>query len=157
MITLQEKYKKRPIRFLELWEKEGWTMKLYGISYKSEYPRKELISKAKELASKTLPSPAVTDNRYGVGFIGIHDGLGASFIFIDWWSDENELNHHVYVASHEHPDEYEYFTPKGLIACCWDLKVLSFERDSWVKTVLDHPSGIPNVKEYLELQLNENV
>ncbi|MFD1739043.1 isochorismatase [Bacillus salitolerans] len=157
MIELREEYKKRSIRFIDVWETQGWSMKLYGISYENEYPKNNLIQDAKELAVKILPLPAKTDARYGVGFIGIHEGAGANFIFIDWWSDENELNHHVYVASHDTPDHYEYATPKGLIACCWDLKVLSFERDSWVKTVLANPAGVPNIDEYMKLQLNEDV
>ncbi|MBO8155823.1 MAG: isochorismatase [Bacillaceae bacterium] len=157
MIKLREKYKKRPIRFLDLWEHKGWRMKVYGISYGGDLPRKELIPKAKELAAQHLPVPAVTDNRYGVGFIGVHDGEGASFIFIDWWTNENELIHHVYVAPHETPDQFEYFNSKGLIACCWDLKVMCFERDSWVKTILNNPKGSPDIEEYLQQRLNEDV
>lgn len=157
MIKLREPYKKRPIRFLELWNVNDWSMKLYGISYRNEFPREKIISAAKNLAIKILPTPAITDSRYGVGFIGVHDGIDASFVFIDWWANENELNHHVFVASHCNDDKFEYFTPRGLIACCWDLKVLSFERDSWVRAVLDHPNGEPNINQYLQLQLNEDV
>lgn len=157
MIQLRETYKKRPIRFLELWQNDGWTMKIYGISYQNDYPNENLVDKAKVLALKTLPVPAITNNRYGVGYIGVHDGAGANFIFIDWWSNENELNHHVYVATDENPYQFEDYTSTGLIACCWDMKVLSFERDSWVQTVLNNPNGIPNLETYLKLQLNEDV
>ncbi|WP_369899475.1 isochorismatase [Bacillus manliponensis] len=157
MIQLQETYKKRPIRFLDTWEHEGWLMKIYGVSYENEYPREQLITVAKKLAATILPQPAIFHDRYGVGFIGVHDGKDSSFIFIDWWSNENELNHHVYIASHETPHEFEYYTPKGLIACCWDLKILNFERDAWVQTVLNHPHGTPSLDEYMQLQFNEDV
>ncbi|MEE6208586.1 hypothetical protein U3A55_00230 [Salarchaeum sp. III] len=157
MIKLQSNYRKRSIRFHELWEYEGWIIKVYGISYLSEKPSERLIEVSKNLATDVLPNPAVKENRYGVGFICAHEGSGANFIFIDWWSNENELNHHVYVESHEKPYTFEYVTPQGLIACCWDLKVLSFERDSWVKSILNNPNGKPAINEYLSMQLNENV
>jgi hypothetical protein len=54
MIVLQEAYRKRPIRFLELWEQSGWRLKVYSIAYQGEYPRAHLIEKAKELASERL-------------------------------------------------------------------------------------------------------
>jgi hypothetical protein len=47
MIVLQEAYRKRPIRFLELWEQSGWQLKVYGIAYQGEYPRAGLIEKAR--------------------------------------------------------------------------------------------------------------
>lgn len=156
MIKLPEKYKKRAIRFLELWENSDWLLKIYGIAYEGEFPREGLIHKAKEIAKKHLPQE-ITDRQYGVGFIGIHDGRGGSVIFIDWWSDENELNHHIYVASHENPDEYTYLTPNGSIACVWDLKLLSFERDAWINCVLNNPEGHPSIEKYLATQLNEDV
>ncbi len=155
MLKIEESYKKRAIRFLELWNHSGWTLKIYGITYQGEFPRSNIIERAKILACECLPNPAITENRYGVGFIGVHDGRGASFIFIDWWSDENELNHQVYVASHGNPEEFTYVTPTGLIACVWDLRVLCFEREAWIQTVLANSNG-PNVQEYLNLQLNED-
>ena len=41
MIKLKEPYKKRPIRFLGLWNELGWRLKVYGIAYKRALPRKE--------------------------------------------------------------------------------------------------------------------
>ncbi|MET3290081.1 UNVERIFIED_CONTAM: hypothetical protein ABID98_002651 [Brevibacillus sp. OAP136] len=156
MIKLTEEYKKRAVRFLELWNHSGWSLKMYGIAYEGEFPRQRLVDAAKEFAQKHLPEVAGTDRHYGVGFIGVHDGHGGSFIFIDWWSDENELNHHVYVASHESPDSFTYMTPHGLIACVWDLKILSFEREAWLQCVLNNPEG-PNLEDYLAARLNEDV
>lgn len=49
---------------------------------------------------------ASTEGCYGVGFLGVHDGRGADFVFIDWWAEENELHHHLYMASHNQPVSY---------------------------------------------------
>jgi hypothetical protein len=152
---LQEPYKSRPIRFLELWEESGWRMKVYGIAYQRDLPRRELIEAAKRVARERLPQPAITPNRYGAGFLGVHDGRGANFVFVDWWQDENELHHHVYVSPADHPEKLEYVTPTGLTACVWDLRVLCFERQAWLDTVLANPAGV-DLEAYWARRLSED-
>lgn len=76
-------------------------------------------------------------------------------MFVDYWADENELRHHVYVSPSDDPASLEYVTPTGLIACAWELRVLSFEGDAWVEAVLAYPSG-PDVEAYLARTLNED-
>jgi hypothetical protein len=49
---------------------------------------------------------AGTEGCYGVIFLGVHDGRGADFAFIDWWAEEHELHYYVYVASHNQPVSY---------------------------------------------------
>lgn len=156
MLVLQEPYKPRHIRFLELWEVAGWRLKVYGIAYQGQHPRPELIAAAKEVARQRLAQCTADQSHYGVGFVGIHDGKTANFVFVDWWADENELHHHVYVSPLDRPDKLEYMTPTGLIACVWDLRVMSFERQAWLDTVLSNPHG-PDLDAYLERQLNEDV
>jgi hypothetical protein len=154
-LNLQEAYDVRPIRFLELWRESGWTLKVYGIAYRREHPREELVEAAKEIARKRLTNSTTSDNHYGVGFLGVHDGRGANFVYLDYWADENELHHHVYVSPSEEPASLEYVTPTGLIACTWDLRVLSFERDAWIECVLANPTG-PDMEEYLARTLDED-
>ena len=155
-IELQEPYQKRPVRCLEVWTCGDWRMKVYGISYQRPAPRPELIEAAKVLAQQRLPQPAMTPTRYGVGFIGVHDGRGGNFVFIDWWADENELHHHVYVSPAADPEALDYKTPGGLAACVWDLAVLAHERLAWVETVLANPAG-PDLEAYLARQLDTEV
>ena len=152
---LQEVYDRRPIRSLELWQDSGWTLKVYGIAYGRERPRDELLEAAKVVARKQLSGSANEHNHYGVGFLGVHDGRGANFVFLDYWADENELHHHVHVSPSEEPASFEDVTGTGLIACAWDLRVLSFERDTWVESVLANPAG-PDLERYLASRLNED-
>jgi hypothetical protein len=153
MITLQEPYQTRPIRFLELWQETQWRIKVYGIAYRRPLPRPELINAAKHVARSHLLS-VEGQQQHGVGFLGVHDGRGANFVFIDYWADENELHHHVYVSPANKPEALEYVTPSGLIACVWDLRVMWFERQAWVETVLANPAG-PDVEQYVLRRLNE--
>jgi hypothetical protein len=91
-----EPYRARAFRFIELLEIADWRMKLYGIACRDELPRAELIEAAKRIAAKQLEKE-VSPN-YKVGFVGVHDGRGASFVFVDFWGNENELFHRVFLS-----------------------------------------------------------
>lgn len=156
MLRLLEPYSPRPIRFIELWEDGGWRIKVYGILYRggADRPDPELLTAARGAARARLPQPAVAEDRYGVGFLGVHRGRGANLVFVDWWASENELHHHVYRANPGTPAALTDVTPTGSAACVWDLRVIGFERDAWVETVLANPAG-PDVDAYLLRRLNE--
>jgi len=156
MLKLQEPYQARPIRFLELWEEAGWKLKVYGIAYRRAFPRPELVQAAKRIAQSHLQQAVSPGQGYGVGFLGVHDGRGANFVFLDYWADENELHHHVYISPSDQPAQLKYATPSGLIACVWDLRVLCFERQAWLDTVLANPGG-PDLEAYLARHLNEDI
>jgi hypothetical protein len=156
LIKLREPYRPRPVRFLEEWREAGWRLKVYGIAYRGERPRAELVETAKRLARARLPQPAVNESRYGVGFLGVHDGRGANFVFIDWWADENELHHHVYTSATDELENLTYVPPIGLSACVWDLRVQAFERDAWLEEVLQNVNGA-NVEGYMARRLNADV
>lgn len=156
MVTVQEPYAPRPIRYLETWEEQGWRLKVYGIAYRQTAIRPELAPLARATVFAHLRR--VTDDcaHYGAGFVGIHDGRGAIFIFVDFWADENELHHHVFVAPKDQPERLVYQTPSGLAACVWDLRVLCFERQAWIDAILANPQG-PDLDLYLATHLNEDV
>jgi hypothetical protein len=156
MLKLQEPYKTRPIRFLELWQEAGWRMKVYGIAYQGDRPRPQLVETAKQLARQRLPLAEAQSNHYGVGFIGVHEGRGANFVFVDWWADENELHHHVYTGPLDQPDKLEAWQPSDPIACVWDLRVLCFERQAWLDMVLKNRVG-PDIEGYLAYRFNQDV
>lgn len=155
MVRLSEPYEPRRLRFLELWRHEGWRIKVNGIRHGGERPDAALVEQAKALARKVLPAPAVTPTRYGVGFLGVHQGRGADFVFVDWWEDENELHHVVW---HTRPGDRARLLPAGATsptACVWDLRVQHFEREAWVETVLANPGG-PDVETYLARRIQED-
>jgi hypothetical protein len=156
MITLQEPYAPRPIRYLGVLEPPGWRLKLYGISYERDLPREELIEAGRTLAGERIGGFAAGQDHYGVGFVGIHDGRGANFVFVDFWASENELHHHVFVSPHDRPEALEDVTETGLSACVWDLAVMGFERQAWLDSVLANPAG-PDLDAYLACQMNADV
>ena len=119
------------------------------------------------VASERLPTPAVkigkakddkgvSDDRYGVAILIVHEGREGVFALVSWWVGENMLQHHVYFSSSDFPCSFEYISPSGIAACVWEMEVLAFERDAWVEHVLANPSG-PNLEMYLTRQLNADV
>ena len=135
--------------------KEAWVVD-DGIAYGRELLRDELVEAARQVAREQLTASTDGVGHYcGVGFLGIHDGRGETLVFVDYWANENELNHHVYVSPSEDPTSLEYVTLPGLIACAWDLRILSFERGAWVEAVLAKHAG-PDVGAYLARTLNED-
>ena len=151
--VLQAPYDLRPSRSLDTWELSGWTLKVYGISASGPRPSDALVVIARDLARRTLPQPALAEHRYGVGFVGIHEGRGANFVFVDWWENDNEIHHVNYFALE---GETSYTEARGGILCVWDLRVLEFERAAWIGTVLKNPAG-PDLDAYLARRLNEDV
>lgn len=143
----------RPIRFQGLLEFDDWRIKEYSIAYRGERARLELRTAAEDLARRVFPRPALEDRRYGVGFLGVHDGRGGHFVFCDWWQDENELHHRVFLSPSDSPAAFEDRTASGPTACVWDLMVICHERRAWLERVLRNPSG-PDLSAYLADVLN---
>jgi hypothetical protein len=148
-VNLEQSYIPRRIRALGVDDICGWRMKLYGLSREDNGPDPILLDRARDCARSILPAPAVMETRYGVGFIGAHQGRGSSLVFVAWWERENELHHHVWITGQNSFDELEYVTPVGLAACVWDLVVICHERQAWIDAVL--APAVPDTGRYLEL------
>lgn len=155
-MTVITPYKKRPIRFLDLWRDRGWTIKVYGISAKNEYPSSEFVRAAKTVAQNRFPQPATSPDRYGAGIMIIHEGKDANFLLIDWWEGENMLQHHVYSAPLNTPAALTYISPTGIAACVWELYVLGFERQAWVDNVLTR-TGQVDLGDYYDARLHIDI
>ena len=146
MIHLSEPYQPRKITFRGVEELCGWRLKVYGIAYRNESPGEPLVEAARSVVQQLLSAGSV--GGYRLGFLGVHEGRGANFVFLDWWADENELHHRVFVSPTDEPRRLEEKTGSGLAACVWDLKVICFERQAWITHILGNPRG-PDVEGYL--------
>ena len=130
-----------------------WRMKFYGISWQGELPRSELLAAAKKIAREQLTKE--TENNYGVGFIGVHDGRDAAFVFVDFWGNENELFHRAFLSRENDPEKLVPAKSADSSVCVWDLHLQSFERAAWIKHVLRKPDN-PEFESYLAERLDEN-
>lgn len=155
-MRLSEPYRPRAIRFLDRWNVGGFRVKVYGIAYQGDSPEAGLCEAAQRVTAQCLAENAISTVHYGVGFVGIHEGRDGNFVFVDWWVNENELHHHVYMSKKEDPLRLEDKTAAGIVACVWDLYVMSFERNAWVECVLKRFQK-PGIDEYLSTAINTSV
>ncbi len=152
-------YAPRAFRFIELLNigpsRAGtpWRMKLYGIACQGELPCASLLQAARRIAEEQLAKEKV--NNYGVGFIGVHDGRDAAFVFVDFWVNENELFHRVFLSRESDPEKLAPAEPADSSVCVWDLHLQSFERAAWIRHVLRKPEA-PDFDGYLAEHLSED-
>ena len=128
-------YIARPIRYLGLAEPNGYRLKQYTILYGGGPFREEDFAAGLRLAYESLPAPAVTDLRPGVGFAIAHQGNGADYAVLAWWDNENELPLRVFVRP-QTADGVWWPARGGESVCVWDLEVIGFERGAYVETLL---------------------
>jgi hypothetical protein len=146
-------YAPRAIRFLELLACPDWRLKVYTIAY-AVPPDAALVGTARALAQSVLP-PVVAGEPPGVGFLTIHAGRDAHVVLVSWWSNSNELRQCSWRAPLHRPDRFEQVTSAGFIGCVWDLALIAFEREAWVRTVL--AASEPDLDAYLAMRLSSDI
>lgn len=153
MMNSFNKYEPRPIQFLGIEQTHGWRTKLYGISVGPDGVSKKTVTEAKSSILQLLPQPAVTDERYGLGFLIIHAGVLANWFLLDWWENEDIAHQLVFSSPTADPSAITPVSDKSVMACVHELKIHSFESDAWIKNVLSKPNN-PDFDEYLNTVLN---
>ncbi|MGZ5441459.1 MAG: hypothetical protein ACXW5U_07215 [Thermoanaerobaculia bacterium] len=115
-----------------MWQVGPWTMKAYHIApIGAPPPAQETLRASRDIAAHVLGAAA----GHSVGFVGIHDGRRGSFLFVDWWSDEKELNHRGFYATDRR--SFAPLDPLDAIACIWDVRLMAFESEMWHRDVLE--------------------
>ena len=125
-------YEPRPLRFLGLESVAGYCLKTYLIRYGHQSFDRERFAVALEQAGALLPQPAMTDERPGVGFAILHQAQGGDYLILGWWDHENELPIRVFVNG---PNGWRPAVA-GESFCVWDLRVIWWEREAYVGTML---------------------
>ena len=129
MFTL---YQPRPLTYLGVEAVAGYLLKVYAIRQANQALERERFAARWELMSAVLPQPATSNGRPGVGFAILHQGRDGDYLILCWWDRENELPTRVFLRG---PDGWRAATgSEGF--CVWDLRVMWWEREAYVGTVL---------------------
>ena len=144
----------RPTKFINQVNSEGWRIKIYGISTKSLPLPQEVVSEGMKSVLSHLPQPALTEQRYGVGFLIIHQGTMRNWYLLDWWEKEDIIHHKLFSSPLDEPSAISTEPDKTLIACVHELRVINFESEAWIKTVLCRDNK-PSFESYLDLRLDQ--
>ena len=148
-----EPYVERSLDFIGQHDAEGWRIKVYAISATSLPLPEEIVSQGIKTVMKFLPQPALTEWRYGVGFLTIHHGTMRNWFLLDWWENEDIIHHLLFSSPLDKPGSITAEPDKSLIACVHELRVINFESAAWIKTVLCSDKK-PSFENYLNLCLN---
>ncbi len=148
-------YRPRHLRFIRQQVLGEWRIKVYAIATFGHEARSELIEPAVSLAETTLPQPAQSDERPGIGFVIAHDAANVCFALIYWWQSANELHQRVFVSPLDEPGHFRPIENPAA-GCVWELGIIDFERRAWIEDVLANPAG-PDIERYLSRALNADV
>jgi hypothetical protein len=148
-------HRPRELRFIRHEAVGDWRLKVYGIAPSGRSAREALLAATLARAEQVLPHPAVTAERYGVGFVIAHDAPSISIGLIYWWQDENELHQRSFVGPHDDPAAIAKLADPAA-GCVWELGIIDFERRMWLQDVLANPGG-PDLARYMERRLDADV
>ncbi|MEQ8769305.1 MAG: hypothetical protein RIB60_02225 [Phycisphaerales bacterium] len=142
-------YEPRPIRFAGLIEHAGWRLKRYAVWVSGPDPDLPAFDSGTPALLASLPMPAATPARPGVGFVIAHaghdpDGSDVRYLVGCWWDQCNELFTRVLVRGARTGDAW---TANAGAPCVWDLQIIAHERDACVRRLL---TASPDPDGYLQ-------
>lgn len=148
-----EPYVKRPVQFLQQVSSEDRRIKVYGISAKSESLPEALVSEGIKSVLPHLPQPALAEQRYGAGFLIVHQGTMRNWFLLDWWEYEDILFHRLFSSPLDESGSITAEPDRSVVACVHELRIINFESEAWIKAVLRKDCE-PNFDEYLKLKFD---
>src|SRR5690348_8687879 len=76
---------------------DGWDIKQHAVVYGNGELDATRFNTSLQAALESLPQPARTTARAGVGFVILHQDRGMDYIVLAWWDRENELPLRIWV------------------------------------------------------------
>jgi hypothetical protein len=126
------RYEPRRLDFLGHETIAGYRLKTYSLRVDDAPLDRERFAAGWSAARAALPQPARADGRPAVGFAIAHQGRTGDYLILGWWDRENELPVRVWLR-----DGADWRPAAGGESfCVWDLRVLWWEREAYVATVL---------------------
>mgnify|MGYP001803432165 FL=1 len=138
-------FRARPVRPLAPITRQGWTLKRYAILADGRSYDDAVASAATDSALDRLPEAGPLEDasgNHGLGFQIIHFADTAVVSPVFYWQWGSVLAHIDQLrAPWSTPTAFE--TGKAdVFGCVWEMDIVSFEVDTWRRTMLDGP-GIP--------------
>ncbi len=77
-----------------------------------------------------------------------------NWFLLDWWEHEDILYHKLFSSPLNNPGLIALDEESFAAACVHELRVISFESEAWIKTVLRNDSK-PDIDEYMRQVIDE--
>ncbi|MEI5997918.1 hypothetical protein H3V53_12135 [Paraburkholderia bengalensis] len=157
-------YDVRPVRYIENESAHGWTFKFYGINAKhvdgNDIVDAGLLKAAKAVVwDQVLNKPLLSKNSHKTGFAVLHQGRLGNWLLVDWWSHD-VLWKQILFRSDSIKDPVFTKDPNAVVACTWEIPLIAFERDHWVRNVQKIDQGTDAkdaIDRYLKAHFNADV
>jgi len=114
----------------------GYRLKPYEIYYAEDGKIRLQEPDLKSLISQCLPASDDPLN-HGVGFVMVHFARDGQYLLLSRWYGGNMLKHDLFEIK-QMADGWQSTSLKstGIVACVWELQVVTFERQAWVNTAM---------------------
>ncbi|WJR78655.1 hypothetical protein [Bradyrhizobium sp. NP1] len=160
-------YRHRPVRFIELWRPvDDWSLKVYGIN--ADQARNtgatildaQLLAAAKSVIAGTLRRQEfASESIHKAGYVILHQGVLGNWLLLDWWSHHILWNQLLFRSE---TVKAPTFTPvtNGITGCVWEIGLMAFERDAWVRLVLQAGEAVSRgeaLKAYFATTFNGDI
>jgi len=130
------RYEPRTVAPLGIDEHAGWRTKCYAITCAGVSFEPDRFAAPIALARAALPVSAQSGSRPGVGFRIAHQGRGADYLIACWWDRDNELPMRIWVSAPGRDTGLWSTARDAESVCVWDLGVIWFERQAYVRTMI---------------------
>jgi len=137
-------FQTRKTTFLKVVTYRDWQIKLYTINATTK-----IEDSIVERILTHLPTPALTQNRYGIGFLIIHQGMVANWFLLNWWGFEDIIHQQLFNSPVDDFDNVKPIEDKTIMVCIHELAIYHFETKAWKKWVLLPET--PDFGKYLEM------
>ena len=132
----------------------GHRLKSYAM-YLSQEAAKEVLSDSdlQNLLKKCLP-PSTDPLDHGIGFVLVHYARDGNYLLVSRWYGGNMLKHELFVLSHAAQGwQAEPLVSTKIVACVWELQVITFERQAWVSTAMTKGGTEDSFQSYFKMVL----
>ena len=162
LVTLdQPAASKEAFEYFPRWVKAGTPIACNGHRLKpyamhiSAHQEKPVLSdlELQELLRSCVPPPADPLD-HGVGFVIVHYARDGDYLLVSRWYGGNMLKHELFRIS-QTPQGWqaEPLRSTNIVACVWELQVITFERQSWVCTAMAKGGTEASFDSYLSMML----
>lgn len=140
-------YAPRRFRRMGLWTLGDFRCKAYAILADGQVmPDAACQAAARDYLAADLPAAAVREgDAFPLGFAMLHAGATALFLLGDWWAHDDVICQRTAIASGPGAP-FVSADDRPLLACLWEMVVLSHERDAFVRHLA---KADPDIDAYL--------
>jgi len=146
-------------RYLPRWVEAGTLIEVNGYRFKpywmhiSDRKEKQTIPPAElHTLIKTCVPSSVEPLDHAVGFLMVHYARDGNYLLISRWYGGNMLKHELFRLTHtEDGWQAEPLRSTNIIACVWELQIITFERQAWVCTAMAKGGTAESFNSYLQI------